>query len=51
MLEEVAERNCGLWILGTTRNPTVHGPEQPDPVGEAQNRGDGLGDLQRSLSH
>lgn len=25
--------------IRTTKNPTVHGPEQPDLVGKAQNRG------------
>lgn len=43
-----------LSILGTTKNPTVHGSEKPDLVGTGLKRwggGDGLGDLQRSLPH
>lgn len=38
-LEEVAQGSCGLSDLKAIKNPTVHGPEQPDRAGGAQSKG------------
>ena len=48
-LEEVAQRGCGVSILGDTQKPTGDGPKQLGLGDPTLSKGVGLDSLQRSL--